>query len=190
MSIQDDITLVELCKAGNMDAFSSLVDRYRDAVFNLAWNLCGDSHSAEDIAQETFIKAYNKIHQYNPQYKFRSWLLGICANLARSRYRGWRSRRETEQAYADEETIGLERKDTEISPRLASMTRALASLPESLRAPLVLKYMEGLSVEDVARTLGLRLSAAKMRLARGRARMAELMRGKELDDETDTPASI
>lgn len=184
MSIPEDKTLVEACRDGDMDTFSSLVDRHRDAVYNLAWNLCGDKHAAEDIAQETFIKAYDKLIQYNPAFKFRNWLLGICANQSRSRYRRWRSRRDTEQAYAEEDSINRESVAADRNlTQLASLTRALAALPESLRAPLVLKYMEGLSVEEVAQTLGLRLSAAKMRLARGRARMAELMSGKESDDE-------
>lgn len=163
--------------AGDTKAFSELVDRHGDAVYNLAYRMCGNRAVAEDIAQETFIRAHQRRHQYKPAYPLRNWLLAICANRSRSRYRGWRRARDTEQAFAEAQAMERERQplDHEMSEQRIALEQALMSLPETLRAPIVLRYMEGMSIQEVADTLRLRLSAAKMRLTRGRNRLREIM---------------
>ncbi len=175
----DDTEWVRACLAGDREAFRILVDRHRDAVYNLAYQMSGNATSAEDLAQETFIRAFQKLRQYKPSYSFRNWLLGICANLSRSRYRSRKRKRALEEAYATEAAIRREgRHDAEDRAESARGTvgRALMQVPESLRAPLVLHYMEGQSIREIAETLNIRLSAVKMRLARGRERLAERIR--------------
>ncbi len=179
MNEPDENQRIAACLGGDVEAFSELVDRHRDAVYNLAYRLCGNSAAAEDVAQETFIRAYRRLRQYRTAFPFRNWVLGICANMARSQYRRWRRKRQLEQDYAEAEALEREpdANPAGLDPaRRSALERALATLPVSLRAPIVLRYMEGMSVADVAAALGLRESATKMRLARGRAKLAETLR--------------
>ncbi len=177
MNEPDDSRWVQACLQGDHNAFRHLVGRHGDVVYNLAYRMTGNASTAEDLAQETFIRAHDRLHQYKPEFAFRNWLLGICANLARSRYRWWRRNQRMEAEFAQHEVLRQEAsaaQDDSSSARDA-LAQALMTLPERLRAPLVLRYMEGLSVLEVAQVLDIRLSAAKMRLARGRDRLRETL---------------
>ena len=159
-------------------AFSELVNRHQDAVYNLAYQMTRNAAAAEDLAQESFIRAYTRLSQYKPEYPFVNWLLGICANLSRSLYRSLQRQRAFETDYTAEQEM---HQQTSTSPSTqagagADVSEALQQLPAKLRLPLVLQYMEGLSLQEIADTLGLRLSATKMRLQRGRERMLKLLR--------------
>ncbi len=182
MSNYDEQALVRASLAGDNSAFSELVVRHQDAVYNLAYRLCGNAATAEDMAQEAFIRAYRKRSQYQPSYSFRNWVLGICANLCRSRHRWWHRERKKHEAYASDLIIshqaithkGGERQ----ADRRDQLALALAALPATLRAAMVLKYMEGMSIQEVAEVLAIKESAVKMRLARGRERLQSLMKNQ------------
>ena len=158
-----DTDLVAICLDGGREAFSQLVVRHQQAVFNLAYRMTNNHQDAADVAQEAFIRAFRKLHGYQPSYSFRNWVMGICANLARNRFRGETRRRVLETRHV-QEALPPDVPDE----RHAILEQALAQLPEHTRVPLVLKYMEDFSLEEIARTLQLGLSAVKMRLARGR----------------------
>ncbi len=170
-----DSHLAEQCRAGDDGAFSELVRRNQDAVFNLAWRMTGNWHDAADIAQETFCRAYRKIHSYKPEYAFRNWVLSIGANLTKNGFRSRSRRKHMEQAAAEMQ---------DLSPTPAPQARdealesALGQLPGALREALVLKHMEGMTYEEVASTLGIGVSAAKMRVARGRDELVRLLDGE------------
>lgn len=159
-----DPDIVECCLGGQREAFCTLVVRHQHAVFNLAYRMTGNHQDAADLAQEAFIRAFRKLHSYKPAYSFRNWVMGICANLARNRFRSEMRRRTLETRHA-QETVAVPNAP---DPRQDLLEQALMRLPEATRLPLVLKYMENLSLEDIARTLHLGLSAVKMRLFRGR----------------------
>ncbi len=162
---------------GSTEAFAILVEHHGDAVYNLAYRMCGNRATAEDIAQETFIRAHQRRHRYKPEYALRNWLLAICANRCRSRYRGWRRNKNTEHAFAEEQEIerDIQSRDNGMFEHKIALERALMALPETLRAPLILQYMEGMTIQEVADTLHLRLSAAKMRLTRGRDQLRGML---------------
>lgn len=146
--------------------------RNQDAVFNLAWRMTGNWHEAADITQETFIRAFEKLLSYKPEYAFKNWVMSIGANMARNRFRNMARRRRVEEAHA-----GMA--DPEPAPRVAAaddaLDEALGRLPETLKVPLVLKHMEELSYDEIAKTLGIGVSAAKMRVARGRDELVRLL---------------
>ena len=96
-----DAEIVEQCRAGDTDAFAELVRRNQDAVFNLAWSMTGNWHEAADITQETFIRAYQKLHSYKPEYAFKNWVMSIGANLTRNRFRSHSRRRRMEETLAE-----------------------------------------------------------------------------------------
>jgi RNA polymerase sigma-70 factor, ECF subfamily len=167
-----DPELVAKCCAGDACAFEELLLRHQDAVFNLAWRMTGNWHDAADLTQETFIRVYRKLTSYRSEYAFRNWALSICANLTKNLFRG-NSRRQHKE---DELALVQEMSATPaVSERDEGLEVALRQLPESLRVALVLKHMEGLSYEEIAQTLGIGVSAAKMRVARGRDELARLL---------------
>ena len=176
----DEHRAIAACLAGEREAFAPLVERHREAVFHLACRMCGDHATAEDLAQEAFLKAYTRLDRFDPAAgSFRNWVLGICANLARGQFR-WRQRaRAMTRRFAEHEQLRIEAVEAgqaSDAGRVEDVSRALDALPVSLRVPVVLKYMEDLSVQEIARTLGLGESAVKMRLARGREQLLARMK--------------
>ncbi|NLF23458.1 MAG: sigma-70 family RNA polymerase sigma factor [Lentisphaerae bacterium] len=176
----EEAQAIAACRAGTREAFAWLVDRHRDAVYQFAWRMCGNPSDAEDLAQEAFVRAFTRLEQYAPERgTFRNWVLGICANLARGQFR-WRQRaRAMTRRFAEHEQLRIEAVEAgqaSDAGRVEDVSRALDALPVSLRVPVVLKYMEDLSVQEIARSLGIGESAVKMRLARGRERLLDRLK--------------
>jgi RNA polymerase sigma-70 factor (ECF subfamily) len=178
---QSDTDLVTRCLNGHREAFSELVVRHQHAIFNLAYRMTNNHPDAADLAQEAFIRAFQKLYSYKPAYSFRNWVMGICANLARNRFRSETRRRTLETRHVLETVTDP---PAAPDPRHALLEQALARLPEQTRVPLVLKYMEDLSLEDIARTLRLGLSAVKMRLMRGREELLNHIRQLQSEEGT------
>jgi RNA polymerase sigma-70 factor (ECF subfamily) len=167
-----DAALVELCLAGRKDSYGELVERHKDRVFHLALRMTGDRDEATDLAQETFIRAYRKLGMYNSEYAFGSWLLSICANLGKNRLRSDARRRKAQEIHVEL----FPRTPEPPNPQRAALEAALPKIHENLRTPLVLKHVEGLSYEEIAQILKIGVSAAKMRVKRGRDELVRLLR--------------
>jgi RNA polymerase sigma-70 factor (ECF subfamily) len=167
---------------GNREAFGLLVERFQRRVFALVYRLVGDRDQVEDLAQEIFIKAFRAMRSYSFGSAFGTWLSRIAVNHC---YDFLRHRRATSGRY---ETIGdgVEALESEAAlvgardpnPEQAALlrdltTKLLARAPQDDRAVLVLKELEGLSVEEIAQILGVRTGTVKVRLHRARKRMLE-----------------
>ena len=168
---QTDPELVKASLDGNQFAYETLVRRHQDAVFGLAMSMTRNPEDAADMAQEAFIRAYTKLEQYNPNYEFKSWMLRICANLTKNLFRGRVRRRKMEERHM----VQTEIEQSATTPDFQELEEALAKLPAKFGAPLRLKYMEGLGYEEVAKILGVGVSAAKMRVLRGKKMLAEVL---------------
>lgn len=171
MDEQTDQELVSACLAGNREAFSRLVERYQDAVYGLAVSMTRNQADAADMAQDAYIRAFTKLAQYNPEHSFKSWLLRICANQTKNLFRKRVNRRRIEDEYHVESSIRTEDEGHDYH----ELELAMARLPSKLSAPLRLKYIEGMAYEDVAKVLGIGVSAAKMRVLRARNQLAEML---------------
>jgi RNA polymerase sigma-70 factor (ECF subfamily) len=167
-----DSQAVEECRAGRTEAFDALIRRNQDAVFNLAWRMTGNWHEAADITQETFIQAYRKLHLYRAEFAFKNWVMSIGANLTKNRFRSFSRRKRVEEKAAEWQAIGKEPSPDSHDEELDA---ALKQLPALLREALIMKHMEALSYEKIAETLGIGVSAAKMRVARGRDELVRLL---------------
>ena len=165
MDRRTDDELVAACRSGDRDAYVGLLERHQDALFNLAYRMTGSTAEADDVAQESFIRAYQRLGQYRSGGSFRNWAMGICANVARTRFRSRVRREEAERQHAELADLETDGRDAGLREAL---DQALMAMPETTRVPIVLKYMEGLSLEDIARALRIGMSAVKMRLLRGR----------------------
>jgi RNA polymerase sigma-70 factor (ECF subfamily) len=166
---QTDQELVRAVLSGRDLAFEELVRRHQDAVFGLALSMARNREDATDMAQEAFIRVFEKLDQYNPDYPFRPWVLRICANRTKNLFRKRAKRRQIEQAHYEQQ----QRDQEGMHPDYQQLEEALNKLPPKLGTPLRLKYIESLSYEEVAHILHIGVSAAKMRVLRAKKLLME-----------------
>ncbi len=167
-----DAKLIQLCLDGHKESYAELVRRYQDSVYGLAYRMTRNHEDAADLAQEAFIRAYRHLKRYDPQGSFKNWVMTMCANLTKNRFRGILRRRKAEETHVELHPSDPETPD----PQRAALEEALESISRTLRIPLVLKHVEGLSYEEIAGMLGIGVSAAKMRVKRGRDELVRLLR--------------
>ena len=177
----EDAVLVRKAQQGDMDAFESLVRKYQQRVYALCRRLTGAHQSADDLAQETFIKAYFALARFDAQWPLYPWLRRIALNSglnylkARSRERPLEegmlgARRALFSAPTDSPEERLERAEFE-----AGFERAVASLPSDQRSVFVLRFHESMSYEEISRTLDLPIGTVMSRLNRARQKLKGLL---------------
>lgn len=159
---------------GDARAFTRLVERHQSAILANCRYLTRASADADDLAQEVFVKAYFKLSTFAGQARFGTWLQRIKINHCLN-YLKHRQRREEvdvmEPALADSEALrqpAVVESARSLEEDRARVRSTLESLPDSMRVPLVLTDVDGLSYQEVADALGVGLSAAKMRIKRAR----------------------
>src|SRR3954465_7319174 len=177
-----DTAAVALARDGDSDAFRGLVERHSRAVFRLAHRMTGNPQDAEDVVQETFLKAYRQLGRFESRANFGTWLHRIAVNCSIDLIRG-RKHQETGHDAADRETLdgGRRGDDERVDPtpeRLMLSTevqqrvgRAMEDLTAMERAAFVLRHFEGQSIEEISRALGLKTNAAKHSIFRAVRKM-------------------
>jgi RNA polymerase sigma-70 factor (ECF subfamily) len=162
-----DAALVVRVLAGDSEAYSGLVDRHYGPCARYARRMLGNAQDAEDVLQETFLRAYLALGRYREQDHFRAWLFRILVNQCRSFARG-RARRARRQALGEPEASAAPAAgDAQVGLR-DLLQSALERLDGPAREALLLKYGEELAYEDMARVTGASISALKMRVKRAR----------------------
>lgn len=187
-----DAALVELVLAGDQDAFTVLVERYKDAVQNLAYRMLSNVTEAEDVTQEAFVRAYTQLATYKPAHKFSTWLLSIASHLAIDQLR-----RRRFLALPLEDVPFLEWiVDAGTSPEQSALAGEqqddiqfyLRRLPSKYRAVVVLRYWYDFSYEEIASTLSLTPALVKARLHRARELLARYMKQNTSNEEEQIDA--
>jgi RNA polymerase sigma-70 factor (ECF subfamily) len=190
--VTDEADWIRMARAGDQSAFGRLVTTYQTPVYNLAYRMLGNAAEAEEAAQETFLRAYTHLRSYDPQRRFRSWLLSIashyCIDRLRRRRITWLPL-EDEIAAPDGPGGFAEVRLIDGSPspeavvtqreREKDVQRLLASLSPTDRAAITLRYWYDCSYDEIAETLNLTVSAVKSRLHRARRALA-----KSMEEET------
>jgi RNA polymerase sigma-70 factor (ECF subfamily) len=172
---EDEAFLVARARTGDRDAFAELVRRYQRLVFAVSYRLLGDPDLAEDVAQETFIRAFLSLEHFRGT-TMRAWLLRIAHNAALDQLRASARRRTVPLEHASEHaSVDVPEPGIEQAGLRAALEAALAALPVEQRAVVVLADVEGLPYEEIAQTLGLPLGTVKSRLARARMRLRTLL---------------
>jgi RNA polymerase sigma-70 factor (ECF subfamily) len=184
----DDAALIERSRAGDVAAFEPLVEKYRQRVWRLAYNILRDREEAWDVAQEAFIRAYQALPTFRGQSAFYTWLYRIVMNVAadRARARGARGRAFGTERVPEEdwERVLPDQGRAEESPDAVAarheqqqkITRALDALPEHHRRIVVLSDLQGLSYREIAETLEIPMGTVMSRLHNARKRLREALK--------------
>lgn len=169
-----ELQTIRKAAAGDRMAFRALVLEHSPALFRLAWRLCGDESLADDIVQETLVKAWNKLGEFRMQASFHTWLHRITVNTAMDQLRR-RSRQrqfETEEPEWDGLAQAGEapRHDVQIDIRRETET-AMRGLTETERTALMLRHFEGHSIKEIADMLEITTDACKQAIFRAVQKM-------------------
>jgi len=167
----DEAALLARLKAGDTKAFETLVITYQHRVFGVALRMLGSRAEAEDIAQETFLRAHRAVGEFRGEARLGTWLYAIASRLCLNRIASAPRRLERADdaallrlpAPGADAASALERSELE-----AALQQAIAALPEERRIVVVLRDLEGLDYEEVAEVLGLPLNTVRTRLHRAR----------------------
>ena len=172
----DDATLVERARAGDAEAFARLFEHYHAPILNYLHRMVSDRALAEDLAQDTFIKAYKALPRTSGDLAFKAWLYRIATNTAISHLRRGKVIRWlpflTDRETGDE---SIERSVT----RSTDVNEALGKIPKHYAAALLLRHYQGLSLAETAQALDITENAAKLRLFRARKAFAQVYGGPE-----------
>ena len=195
--------LIRQAAAGDLEAFNALVLAYQNMVYHQAFALLGDQNTAEDAAQESFIKAFENITQFHGG-SFRAWLLKIATNVAYDALR--RSKRRPTQPLHTEDKDGDEIESVswlaDPGPSVSALVeqnelareiyRALGDLPDAYRSVLTLIDLHELDYKEAAQVLRIPIGTIKSRLARARLQMKNKLKGSGIYKTgfTDAEASL
>jgi RNA polymerase sigma-70 factor (ECF subfamily) len=185
----DESELVSRAQAGEDEAFSELVGRYQNKIYRLAKNITQNNEDAEDVLQETFLKAYSHLGGFQRNSRFYTWIVRIAVNEALMKLRKRRSDRavpldepvETgEEAVAREIAVWDDNPEQRYSREEMQqiLDDAVEELKPDFRTVFVLRDIEELSTEETAETLGISIPAVKSRLLRARLALREKLTRK------------
>ncbi len=183
-AIHPDLALIEKVRAGDLSAFEQLMRQYDRQVFRIALHITQNREDAEDVVQDAFFKAFQKLDQFQGNSKFYTWLVRIAVNESLMRLRKRRSQKTVsmdEDIQTEEGAIPRDFADWMPNPEqnynqaeLADiLRRTIQGLPPNFRTVFALRDIDGLSTEETAQALGLSVPAVKSRLLRARLQLRE-----------------
>ena len=172
MAASPDRELLVRARRGDRNAFGELVTCYQTGVFNVCYRLLHERDEAEDLAQETFMRAYDRLHIFDLDREFGPWIRRIAANLCLNYLE---SRKVTVQLDEERDADESQRpeKQVEVHERSAQIRATLLSLPPHYRVVIELRHYQELSYDEIARELQIPLSDVKSHLFRARKLLAE-----------------
>jgi RNA polymerase sigma-70 factor (ECF subfamily) len=184
--------LVARCRAGDLDAFAQVYAQYERQVYRYAFHLLGHRDDADDVKQETFVKAFLAMPGFRSEASLQTWLLKICGNLCRDRIKSWDKRKVQYDARLEQDMLPGDAfaEDPMHVVARSQMTEtvflALQGMPAAQREIILLHEVEDLSYEEIANVLGCSRTSVKLRIFRARRclkeRVASLMKAKGMDD--------
>jgi RNA polymerase sigma-70 factor (ECF subfamily) len=172
MNAPPDRDLILQTRRGEAEAFGELVTRYQTGVFNVCYRILHERSEAEDLAQESFIRAYDRIHTFDIEREFGLWIRRVAANLCLNHLE---SQKVTVELDDERDADQTQRPDAivEVSERSEQIRIALASLPANYRLVVELRHYQELSYDEIAAQLNIPLSDVKSHLFRARKILAE-----------------
>lgn len=171
---------VDKAQAGDRLAFEKLYRGHCDRIFGLCWRMCGgDKALAEDMVQEAFVRAWNKLHLFKGESKFGTWLHRLAVNVVLSDRRIRVKRVQREQEFSDDiERVQVGDRDVFAGLR-KDLEAAISGLPERARTVLVLYDIEGYKHDEIAKMTGMAVGSSKAQLHRARKLVREVLKDSE-----------
>ncbi|MDQ0207469.1 RNA polymerase sigma factor SigW [Alkalicoccobacillus murimartini] len=178
--------LIKEVKKGDTEAFSEIVDLFKDKVYQVAYRMVGHPQEAQDVAQEAFLRAYTNLDKYDMNRKFSTWLFRIATNVAIDRLRKkkpdfhledkvkgtegltYESQLAADQDLPEDQVVTLEMQEW--------IQSEINQLPLKYRSAIILKYIEDLSLKEISEILDMPISTVKTRIHRGREALRKRMR--------------
>ncbi len=167
--LKEEFAIIRDCVNGRSEQFAILVNRYRQLAYNSAYRMLGDSDAAEDVAQESFIAAYQGLKDFKFGSRFSTWLYTIVMNKCRDHFRSKRTGISIDD-------LAEVKPDPKPSPEERAVARqtgeiiqdALNTLPLEYREVIILKHVQELDYSEIAEILGVSIGSLKVRAHRGR----------------------
>lgn len=178
---EKDSDLVQRTLCGDWSAYDQLVKRYQRQIYNFAYRMMGNAEDAQDISQETFLRAFQSLHSFRKDASFLTWLFKIASNLCIDLLRSRKSKgtlsldseleegREpaAEARTSDPESVAMRNATQEV------VQHAINALPARYRAVVILRHLQGMSVDEIAQTLDIPAGTVKTHLFRAREMLRE-----------------
>ena len=171
--VQEEVSLLRASLQGDTEAWGEMISRYKDAVFGLCLGFMRNRADAEDVSHDAFIRAYLNLRRYDLERRFSTWLFTIAANLCRNKLRYRKNHPSTEEPLQIQggtdpaKLVGAE-------DRQMKIRAALAKMPYSYRAPLVLRFYNELPYQEISDILSIPEGTVKTRIHRGKAMLKNL----------------
>ncbi len=186
----EDYQLINAFLGADLQAFDSLLLKYKNPIYHLCFQMIGNAQDAEDCAQETFIKAYRNLIKFKFESAFATWLYRIAVNtcknkLASAEYRAGKRFVRIDKPFNSEEGVCRVEIPDQISPDvtferkeiLLSIIKAVGTLPYDQKVLIVLRDFEGRSYEEIAKITGKKMGTIKSKLARAREALRLKLKG-------------
>lgn len=179
-----DVALVERHRCGDLQAFDEVYDRFGEMVYNLALRLAGNREEAADLTQEIFLRIYRHLGGFGGRSTLKTWVFRIAINHCRDRLSRHVPTMQSIDDRYDEGSVSIA--DPSRGPEELAVAAdqgrqvmaELARLPQVFREAVVLRDLEGLSYEEIAEVLGIRVGTVRSRIARGRDQLRDLLEKK------------
>lgn len=182
----DEYQLTEQILAGETDRFRVLIDRYSPMVFHIVRSFEKDDEEVGELAQQIFVKAFEKLGSFNQKSKFSSWLYTLAMNHCRDYTKNIR-RKNSRFSEMDEDFLESRMQDTSDpyqelmeKQRNRSLAEGIEKLKSEFSEPLLLKYRDGLSYKAMSKRLGVSVSALKVRVHRARIELKSIMENQQV----------
>lgn len=180
--------LIDRARQGDRKAFGSLIDLYWKLIYKLAYKLCGDLNDADDLTQETFIAAFRRLGEFKQKSRFTTWLYRIAVNLQRNCGRHWRKLQFISLDVPQEDEEGGEinaqfedkKQSLEELETAALIKEALAVLSPEVRTVIVLRYLEGYTLEEIAEICKIPSNTVSTRIFRGLDQLRKYFKEREM----------
>jgi RNA polymerase sigma-70 factor (ECF subfamily) len=185
MTTNDQVYIDKILE-GDTNAFSVLVDRYKDLVYTLAIRMMKNKEEAEEVAQDTFIKTYKSLEKFKGDSKFSTWIYRVAYNTCLDRLK--KQKRQQSTVAIDEytehqvKTIDNALDKIEAEEKKLAIQNCLNALPSEDSYLLTLFYFEELSLEEISKIIGLKPNNVKVKLFRSRKRLATVLK-ERLDND-------
>ncbi|MGA1196302.1 MAG: sigma-70 family RNA polymerase sigma factor [Candidatus Latescibacterota bacterium] len=186
---RSDAEILAEVAAGDIDAYGKIVGRYRGRLYNFVFRFVSDRETAEDIVQETFLRAFRKRKEYRAIANFSTWLFTIAGNLAKSELRRRKRWRLFSLHRDDDSESGMELPDETYRPDKVAESSladdqihdAIASLPENYRQVILLRDVEGMAYQEIAEIVDCPVGTVKSRVNRARLKLQQKLKNEGRD---------